>query len=105
MGGLDAEAQQTSYLLEGNTTQPSFKMKYKTRAACSIPMGDTVVITGGVHSGTSVSEYGRGGWVRDLAPLTFRRYSHGCTSFLSASGERVSAIISYYHIYILNILN
>jgi len=89
MGGLDAEAQQTSYLLEGNTTQPSFKMKYLTTAACSIPMGDTVVITGGVYSGTTVSVYGRRGWTGDLGPLTFRRFNHGCTSFLSDRGERV----------------
>ena len=94
MGGLDAEAQQTSYLLEGNTTQPSFKMKYLTSAACSIPMGDTVVITGGVYSGTTVSVYGRWGWSGDLGPLTLPRFNHGCTSFLSARGERVSGMIS-----------
>ena len=60
------------------------------RLACSISLDDTVILTGGVYTKTTVSEYNTEGWVRDLAPLTHGRDGHACTSFLSASGERVS---------------
>ena len=60
------------------------------RLACSISLDDTVILTGGVYTKTTVSEYNTDGWVWDLAPLTQGRYKHACTNFLSASGERVS---------------
>ena len=60
------------------------------REACSIPLENTVILTGGYFTETTVSEYNTEGWVRDLAPLTHGRDGHACISFLSASGERVS---------------
>ena len=65
------------------------------RFACSIPLEDKVLITGGeyIDTRTTVSEYNTTGWMRDLAPLTQGRRVHSCTSFLSASGERVSGTL------------
>ena len=63
------------------------------RWACSIPLDDSVILTGGWNTLTTVSEYNTTGWMRDLAPLTQGRRVHSCTSFLSASGERVSGTL------------
>ena len=59
--------------------------------ACSIedPDTETVVITGGYDdTSTTVSVYGRQGWVKDLQPLNTGRLAHACTSYMSA-GIRV----------------
>ena len=63
------------------------------RYACSIPLDDKVIVTGGYYTLTTVSEYNTDGWMRDLANLTQGRRVHSCTSFLSASGERVSGTL------------
>lgn len=58
-----------------------------TRRACSIPDGDTVVVTGGDNDSYSevisrVSRYNRAaGWVGDLPNLVTGRASHGCSTF------------------------
>ena len=60
--------------------------------ACSIedPDTETVVITGGYDdTSTTVSVYGRQGWVKDLQPLNTGRLLHACTSYMSA-GTRVT---------------
>ena len=58
--------------------------------ACSIedPDTETVVITGGRYTSTTVSVYGLQGWVEDLQPLNDGRRSHACTSYMSV-GTRV----------------
>ena len=53
------------------------------REACSIPLENTVILTGGYFTPTTVSEYNTEGWVRDLAPLTHGR--HGLDMPASAS--------------------
>ena len=65
------------------------------RFACSIPLEDKALITGGeyIDTRTTVSEYNTDGWVRDLAPLTQGRSRHACTSFLSATGDRVGGTL------------
>ena len=62
-------------------------------SACSINLGDHVVITGGYISDTQttvsiVSRYNDDGWVSDMASLNQARNSHGCTSYTSG-GEQV----------------
>ena len=58
------------------------------RHACSIPLGDHVVITGGFFTRTTVSKYEESGWVKDMPSLNQGRWLHGCTSFMSA-GQQV----------------
>ncbi len=65
------------------------------RSACSIPLEDRMVITGGYYTKTIVSEYNQEGWVGDLASLNVGRYGHGCSSFVSGA-ERVSVTL-YHH--------
>ena len=59
--------------------------------ACSIedPDTETVVITGGLNTPTTVSVYGRQGWVEDLPHLNTGRWRHACTSYKTA-GTRVT---------------
>ena len=59
------------------------------RSACSIPLENRMIITGGYYTKTIVSEYNQGGWVGELASLNVGRYGHGCSSFVSGA-ERVS---------------
>ena len=56
--------------------------------ACSIPLGDEVILTGGWHTMTTVSRYDKDGWVEDMPSLKRGRHSHGCTAFVSG-GEQV----------------
>ena len=56
--------------------------------ACAIPDTDTVVITGGKNTLTTVSVYNDQGWVEDLPELITGRRDHACTSFMSG-GRRV----------------
>ena len=57
---------------------------------CAIPDPDTdtVVITGGLDTLTTVSVYSVHGWVEDLPSLNIGRYLHACTSYMSG-GKRV----------------
>ena len=66
------------------------------RYACSIPdlETDTVVLTGGVYTQTSVSRYGKEGWIEDFSSgLRYGRYDHGCASFLSNDNELVKFLL------------
>ena len=61
------------------------------RLACSIPLGDEVVLTGGqwtVVFLTTVSRYDKDGWAEDMPSLNQGRWGHGCTAFMSG-GEQV----------------
>ena len=64
--------------------------------ACSIPDPDTntVIITGGRFTETTVSVYGLQGWLEDLAPLLHERWRHACSSFTSGE-SRVSGIFQW----------
>ena len=62
------------------------------REACSIPLDDSVVLTGGSCSFfgvKTVSLYNTGGWVRNIPSLKTGRSGHGCSSF-TTGGEQVS---------------
>ena len=62
------------------------------REACAIPDPDTdtVVVTGGFYTFTTVSRYGKQGWEEDFSSgLNSGRWGHGCASFLSHDNERV----------------
>ena len=61
--------------------------------SCAIedPDTDTVVITGGYYTMTTVSVYGLQGWLEDLSSLNIGRREHACTSFVS-NGYRVRNI-------------
>ena len=58
------------------------------RHACSIALGDEVIITGGVLTSNTVSRYNKDGWLADLPELKVGRYAHGCTKY-SSGGEQV----------------
>ena len=58
------------------------------RQACAIPDTDTVIITGGYNTETTVSRYSVQGWQEDLPALTKGRLNHACTSYMSG-GRRV----------------
>ena len=83
----------TFYPLNGHYVQCTLYTLYMCtliyyRVACGIPLGDHVVITGGVYALTRVSKYDDVGTMTDMPSLQQGRYSHGCTSFLSG-GQQV----------------
>ena len=49
---------------------------------------DSVVITGGRETLTTVSRYNDQGWLEDLPELITGRYFHACAEF-TAGGRRV----------------
>ena len=49
-----------------------------------------MLVTGGGASPTTVSRYGKEGWIEDFSSgLNTGRWRHGCSSFLSEDYERV----------------
>jgi len=98
MGGDSSEARTTTTLIKPDGSQePGFSLKYDTYEACSIedPDTETVVITGGRYTSTTVSVYGLQGWVEDLQPLHTGRYWHACTSYKTA-GTQVFLVTGGY---------
>lgn len=75
----------TEMVKQDGTTEPSFNLKYDTWFACSIPdpSSATVMVTGGEYTQTTVSRYGRTGWLEDLPSLTVGRRQHACGSYMS----------------------
>ena len=56
--------------------------------ACAIPESETVVITGGRDTETTVSRYDDTKWMEDLPPLNIGRYLHACAGY-TLGGRKV----------------
>ena len=74
-----------------------FALKHPLFGACSIPdpETDTVIITGGNLNDPNfkiTSLYNENGFVEDFGMLKFKRYRHGCTSYV-ADQKRVNKFI------------
>ena len=78
---------------DGTRTEESFTMKYwETSLACGVAdtETETIIITGGWLTKTTVSSYSTRGWEEDLPSLTTGRYSHGCAQYFSSDGSKVT---------------
>jgi len=82
--------------MEGHQGGLAFDMKYKTAEACSIPDSDSVLITGGLHSLSSVSRYDLTGWLEDLPNLGQERRRHGCGSYTRGDGTKAFLVAGGY---------
>ena len=71
-------------------------LQFCYRAACSIDMGQSVVITGGYNTKRTVTEYKEDGDHAEMPPLITGRYNHGCSSFMDSDNNMVR-IISNIH--------
>ena len=58
--------------------------------ACSIDLGQTVIITGGYKTIRKVTEYNEDGQAKDLPQLIRGRRNHGCSSYSDKVGNIVS---------------
>ena len=58
--------------------------------ACSIDLGQTVVITGGKYTMQKVTEYNEDGQAKELPQLIRGRRNHGCSSYSDKVGNIVS---------------
>jgi len=104
-GGPSSSSRKTSTLLNNDGTQePGFPLKYDAYVACAIPdpITDTVVVTGGADTETTVVRYGQQGWLEDLPPLITGRYDHACSSFMSAGRLMFLVTGGYYDGYYLD---
>ena len=80
--------------MPSNCNVMSDELNYLCREACSIPDSDSVLITGGLHSLSSVSRYDLTGWVEDLPNLGQERRRHGCGSYTRGDGTKVGIALS-----------
>ena len=74
------------------------------RYACGVEIGDDFIVTGGVDQTGAVDTvglYSQSGFVRWLTPMNQARRSHGCTTFVTESGDTVTFRI----IFILKLIN
>jgi hypothetical protein len=62
---------------------------YLYRYACSMPdlTSDSVIITEGDYTMSTVSRYGVLGWVEDLPSLVVGRVDHGCGSYFRGDSQ------------------
>jgi len=91
MGGLASDADETSETVssDGVSTRRSLNMEYPIWLACSISLGDKVVLTGGwADLARRVSLYSTDRFVKYMPNLNKGRYNHGCTSY-TTGGEQV----------------
>ena len=56
--------------------------------ACAIPDTDTVVLTGGSDTRTTVSRYNDKEWLENLPDLNIGRFRHACAGYTSG-GRKV----------------
>ena len=59
------------------------------RLSCSIPDGDSVVVTGGHYSKGNVVRYNEVGFVEDLPELITGRFSHACSWYIDSQDKMV----------------
>ena len=57
---------------------------------------DSLIVTGGYFTMSTVSRYGVSGWVEDLPSLTEERSDHGCGSFIREDGTQVKVVCSMF---------
>merc|ERR1719228_2326018 len=68
---------------------PGFDLQYNTGYACGIVDSDTLLLTGGDYTMSTVSRYDTAGYVEDLPSLNQGRYDHGCGVYFGDSGDKV----------------
>ena len=57
--------------------------------ACAIKLDDYFIITGGDPSVTTVSKYGKNGFMMDLTSMNTGRHQHACGHYYSVTNELV----------------
>ena len=68
------------------------------RYACGVEVGDNFIVTGGMNYNewykgvNNVTLYSRSGFVRRLASMNTGRRGHGCTTFVTETGDTVRII-------------
>ena len=66
-------------------------LQYCYRRACSINLGQSVVITGGWYNGgvKTVTQYSENGDANELPELITERGGHGCSSYTDSNNNMV----------------
>ena len=69
-------------------------LQYCYRGACSIDLGQSVVITGGGWpvAVRTVTQYSENGDAKELQELITGRYYHGCSSYTDSNNNMVMTI-------------
>ena len=67
-------------------------LQYCYSAACSIDLGQSVVITGGYWTWKTVTEYKEDGTYKELPKLITGRWFHGCASYIDTDQNIVNII-------------
>ena len=78
---------------------PGFSLKYNAVRSCAIAEQDTntVIITGGYNTETTVTRYTEYGVSKELPSLNEGRDNHACGSYLEISGTRVIIVTGGYY--------
>jgi len=90
LGGWGSPATTERVSADGSSSSADFTLPYDTSEACGIDLGDSYVVTGGVHEGVAnlqkVAQYTLSGEVTYLADLQQGRRQFACTSFTDDNG-------------------
>jgi len=91
MGGGNLPTTSEVLPLAGGDGSSAWAMKYDTRNACAMPdlTSESVIVTGGYKTRSTVTRYDRQGFVEDLPSLVVGRSKHGCGSYLREDGSQV----------------
>ena len=72
--------------------------------ACSVNLGETVLLTGGFKSAGRVSLYSQTGFLSDLPQLEEGRWYHGCTFYHDDQGTKVLTSNIIFQIELQNVV-
>ena len=73
-------------------------LQYCYRSACSIDLGQSVVITGGVYSERTVTQYKEDGDHTEMPQLVTGRLNHGCSSYTDSDNNIVMTNVNIHEL-------
>ena len=79
------------YLIKSIFAVPTYNTSSCFSEACSIEFPEMFILTGGVYTEKTVSQYATSGWMEDLPELNEGRSGHGCGYFYEDDMQRVSS--------------
>merc|ERR1719378_1971379 len=82
---------------EDGTSVGGFTLEFPLYGACTINMGSSALLTGGLYSANEVSEYNQNGYQRKLPQLLPGRFYHGCSYFDNEDGTKTFLVTGGYN--------
>jgi len=92
-----ANSKKTSEVVSSSGHQNGFNVQHEVYTSCAIKLDDHLIITGGYPFVTTVSKYGKNGFMMDLASMNTGRRDHACGHYYSVTNELMYLVTGGYN--------